>query len=155
MPITDDVVYDGYYNTSPECWQVYTEVLGSEFSDALLYGQVHQLTVDTYAVQHAGGTHPDKSVGIHLAGLHLMLEKRRTPPSVPRLLQRLAGSVQTWPHFPPPSRRGLLTVRDIARAGSPEDYIELVREWSRSVWEAWSCFHAELADLVERHLSIT
>lgn len=155
LPFTGTASYDGYYNTSPACWQVYTQVLGAEFGDALLFGQVHQLTVDTYAVQHAGGTHPDKSVGIHLAGLHLVLERRFKPPSVARYLQRLSDSIETWPHFPPPGSRLPITVRDIATAGSPRRHIELVREWSRSVWQAWSNHHAEVAQLVERSLGVT
>ena len=52
-----------------------------------VFGQVHQLTVDAYAVQHAGGAHPDKSVGVHLCGLHLVLVQENAPPSVPPLLQ--------------------------------------------------------------------
>ena len=56
---------DSYYNASPECWAVYTEGLGAEYSHAVIFGQVHQWTVDTYAVQHAGGSHPDKSIDIH------------------------------------------------------------------------------------------
>ena len=50
MPFSDAAVNRGYYNATPECFSVYTEVLGSEFQNVLLYGQVHQLTVDTYAV---------------------------------------------------------------------------------------------------------
>ena len=57
MPEDPAANYRAYFNASPECWSVFTEVLGSEFSSALLFGQVHQLTVDTYAVQHAGGKH--------------------------------------------------------------------------------------------------
>ncbi len=149
------LVYDGYFNTSPECWHVYTEVLGSEFSDAWLFGQVHQLTVDTYAVQHAGGMHPDKSVGVHLAGLYLVLEKRFTPPSVPRLLQRLAASIRAWPHFVPPDGAGLPTVHDIAGAESPEVHIDRVHAWSRSVWRAWSSYHITVAELVRSYLSVS
>jgi len=47
-----------------------------------------------------------------------------------------------------------LTVRDIASALSRQRHIELVREWSRTVWEAWSPYHAEVADLVEHHLDV-
>lgn len=155
LPVTGTASYEGYYNTSPECWQVYTEVLGAEFGDALLFGQVHQLTVDTYAVQHAGGIHPDKSIGIHLAGLHLVLEKHFKPPTVARYLQRLSDSIETWPHFAPPGARTPLTVRDIASAGSRRRHIELVHEWSRSAWKAWSPHHAAVAYLVERNLGAT
>jgi len=152
-PVTESLVYDGYFNTSPECWQVYTEVLGPEFGDVWLFGLVHQLTVDAYAVQHAGGMHPDKSVGIHLAGLYLVLEKGFAPTGVPRLLQRLAASIQAWPHFVPPDAAGLPTVHDIARAESPEAHIDRVHVWSRSVWRAWSSYHATVAGLVKRNLS--
>lgn len=50
MPGSDTAAYEGDYNTSPECWSVYAEVLAEEYSNSVLYSQVHQLTVDTYAV---------------------------------------------------------------------------------------------------------
>jgi hypothetical protein len=152
IPISERAAYDGYYNTSPDCWSVYTEVLGAEYSDAVLFGQVHQLTVDTYAVQHPGGPHPDKSIAIHLAGLHLVLDRDFPPPNVPRLLQRLAGSVQAWPHFPPPADLGSLTVLDVALADSAQGHLDTVRRWAGSVWGAWSQYHAQVADLVRQHL---
>src|SRR5436309_7256574 len=98
MPLRADERYDGDYNTSPECWGVFTEVLGKEFENAVLFGQVHQLTVDTYATQHAGGWHRDKSVIIHLCGLHLILDRGARPTSVPKSFQRLARVVRVWPH---------------------------------------------------------
>ena len=131
MPRSTKASYDGYYNTSPECWEVYTEVLGAEFSNAVLFGQVHQLTVDTYAVQHAGGPHPDKSVGVHLTGLYLTLDLGMRPMQVPRLLQELASQVRTWPHFPPPADQGPLTVIDVALAGSAEGHMHQSRAWAR------------------------
>src|SRR5258706_9429501 len=91
MPPIGAATYDGYFNTSQECWSVFTEVIGAEFSNAALFGQVHQLTVDAYAVQHAGGRHPHKSVCIHLTGLYLVLERGRPPPSVPPHLPELAA----------------------------------------------------------------
>ena len=152
MPVSDTAAYEGYYNTSPECWDVYTEVLGSDFSNAVLFGQVHQLTVDTYAVQHAGGIHKDKSVAIHLCGLYLVLDRGIPPTSVPKLLQRLADAVETWPHFPPPADMGSLTICDVALSDSIEEHINTVREWAGLVWQAWSQYHDEVADLVSHHL---
>lgn len=81
MPPQPGATRHSYYNCSPECWAVYSETLGTEYSHPIIFGQVHQLTVDTFAVQHAGGEHPDKSIGIHLAGLHLTLERGVKPPS--------------------------------------------------------------------------
>jgi hypothetical protein len=150
LPADPAAVYDGYYHVAPECWRVYTEVLGREFGDAVLFGQVHQLTVDSYALQHAGGGHPDKSIAVHLAGLHLMLEHGNRPPDVAPLLHRLASRMQEWPHFPPPAERGALTVHDVLDAA---DHAATVRAWAREVWSAWADHHAAVAAFVARPLA--
>lgn len=139
--------YDGYFNTSPGCWSVYGEVLAAEFQDGVLFNEVHQLTVDAYAVQHAGGPHPDKSVCAHLVGLHLVLKEGLAPTAVPPRLQRLVGAMSSWPHFTPPSVRGTLTVRDVAAARSPAEHARRVREWAAQVWEAWQSHHGAVAAL--------
>lgn len=54
LPTVAGLTYDGYYRYSPECWQHDTEVLGFEFGNPAVFGQVHRLTVDSYALQHAG-----------------------------------------------------------------------------------------------------
>lgn len=151
MPLRGSAVHHGYYNASPECWSVYTEVLANEYGNPLIFGRAHQLTVDTYAVQHAGGGHPDKSVGIHLCGLHLVLERRVVPTAVPPILQRIASDVERWPHFAPPPIAGGITVADIALAGSPNEHIEKVRGWAEMVWAAWSFHHRAVAGFVEQH----
>ena len=144
-----------YYNASPECWAVYSEVLGTEYSNAIIFGQVHQLTVDSYAVQHAGAEHPDKSVGIHLAGLHLTLERGVHPAKVPRYLQRLAEAVDSWPHLEAPREAWRRTIFDLALvAGELESHTRVAREWSAEVWQAWSNHHAAVAALVAQHVRL-
>ena len=153
MPQQPGATRQSYYHASPECWAVYSEVLGAEYSHAVIFGQVHQLTVDAYAVQHAGGEHPDKSVGIHFAGLHLMLVRGIRPPLVPPYLQQLTESVETWPHFEPPKQSCRFTIFDIALvAGDLEEHTRVVREWSAEVWQAWSPHHDAIAALVEQHV---
>lgn len=154
MPRDGGTVYDGCYHCSPECWSVYTEVLGTEFGNAPLFGRVHQLTVDAYAVQHAGGEHPDKSVGIHLTGLHLVLEEGLPPIRIPPLHQRLAERVRKWPHLSPPAGEATITVLDVALAGAPDEHAGRVRTWAREVWAAWSEHHGAVAALVARHLDV-
>jgi Family of unknown function (DUF5946) len=144
MPRRAGLTTHGYYNASPECWSVYSEVLANEYSNAVLFGQVHQLTVDTYAVQHAGGIHPDKSVAIHLYGLHCVLERGLRPTDMPPLLQRLAESVPEWPHFEPPRVAWTVTVFDVAMA---EDHAAVVRRWAGEVWKAWSFAREAIARL--------
>jgi hypothetical protein len=148
MPMSDRV-YDRKYHASAECWSVYEEVLAAEFQNAVLFGQVHQLTADTYAVQHAGGRHPDKSLCIHLVGLQLVLERGIAPVDVPPLLQRLAAARRTWPHFEAPAERAGLTVCDIALADSAQTHARLVREWAAQVWGLWRPHHQAVRELAE------
>ena len=154
MPAGKTTTSRGYYNVSEECWELYTEVLGNEYSNAYLAGQVHQITVDTYAVQHAGGPHPDKSLDIHLCGLYFAMEKGIRSPYIPPLLQRLATTIEVWPHFEPPGKRVALTVFDVAFCDAPEDHIRVVREWGQAVWETWSKHHAEIERLISQHLKM-
>ena len=144
----------GYYNVSDECWDLYTEVLKAEYSNAFLFGQVHQLTVDSYAVQHAGEPHPDKSLDVHLFGLYLTLKREIRAPYVPALLQRLVAAIEVWPHFEPPTARAGVTVFDVAICDSTEDHIRIVKDWTKGVWECWSAYHAEVARLVSHHLQM-
>ncbi len=153
MPASERASFDGYYHASAECWSVYTEVLAAEYSNAVLFGQIHQLTVDAYAVQHAGGPHPDKSVDIHLCGLYLVLERGIPPTSVPKLLQTLAETVNPWPRLAAPSDRGRPTVFDVALCDSDEKHREMVREWAATVWQSWVEHHVAVAGLVARYLA--
>jgi len=142
-----EIVYEGYYNNSPECWGVCTEVLGREFQDPLLFRQVHQLTVDAYAVQHPGGAHPDKSMDIHLVGLHLVLDLGLQPTDLPPRFQRLAKIVEEWPHFDPPEGEVPVTVGDVAAALDSTEHAKRVHEWAGDVWGQWSEHHESVRDL--------
>lgn len=145
MPADPRATYDGYFNCSPECWSIFTEVIGREFSNAVLFGQVHHLTVEAYAVQHAGGPHPDKSVDVHLAGLYLMIERNIPPSLVAPYMQQLADRVHDWPHLEPPSVEWPLTIFDVAMA---DDHIAAVRNWSAGVWAGWGGHREAIAALV-------
>jgi len=139
---------------SDECWDLYTEVLGTEYSNAFLFGQVHQMTVDSYAVQHAGGSHPDKSLDVHLFGLYLSQQKGIRSPYIPPLLQQLVAAIEVWPHFEPPAKSAAITVFDVAFCDSTEDHIRVVKDWAQAVWESWSEYHAEVARIVSHSLKM-
>ena len=138
-------VYDRKFNASAACWSVFEGVIAAEFQNRALFGRAHQLTVDTYAVQHAGGRHPDKSVCIHAVGLCLVLDRGVPPNDVPRRLQRLAGRTTDWPHFDVPAERASSTVRDVAlAAGAVDEHVRRVREWASQVWTCWKPHHAAI-----------
>jgi Family of unknown function (DUF5946) len=129
---------------------MFTEVCGREFGDAIIFGAVHQMTVDTYAVQHAGGRHPDKSIFIHLCGLNLMHERGFKPPAVAPVLQRIAGAMTHWPHFDPPAEQGGVTIADVIADASPHEHIAAVGAWSKQVWSAWSEHHDAIKEMIDQ-----
>lgn len=149
LPPSTTSSYDGYYHVSAECWSVYTEVLAADFSNVVLFSQAHQLTVDTYAVQHAGGGHNPKSICVHLVGLHLQIEEGLPGPMASRCIQRFASRRSTaWPRFSLPHERSSLTVGDVARASDAEEHVATVRLWAHDVWESWSHAHDDIATIV-------
>ncbi len=136
-----------YFNTSAECWSVYCEVLQAEYQDPVLFAEVHQWTVDAYAVQHAGAAHPDKSVDVHLVGVHCLIDRGMAHAVLPGLRQRLVAAVREWPRSAVPVVRGALTVLDVAMAASREQHDERVRAWAREVWRTWRAHHAAVVEL--------
>jgi len=141
-------LYDRKFNASAECWSVFEEVIAAEFQNPALFGRAHQLTVDAYAVQHAGGRHPDKSICVHAVGLCLVLDMGVAPTDVPQRLQRLAARMTAWPHFDLPIDRASLNVRDVALAGGAvDDHVQRVREWASQVWHSWRPHQATIRGL--------
>src|SRR5437867_8062467 len=91
-----------YVGSAPGCWQLYTDLLAREYSD-IRYAPAHQLTVDTYMVQHPGepARRSAQSVAIHLVGLCLMLERGRTPAELPGLRKRVVERHEIFPWLTP------------------------------------------------------
>jgi len=134
--------YDRKFNASAACWSVFEDVIALEFQNATLFRGAHQITVDAYAVQHAGGRHPDKSVDVHLVGLYWTMEMGVAPTEVPRKLQAMVSGNKIWPHFEVPAAGAKLTVQDVKLAsGSMEAHIARVREWGAAVWKSWGVHH--------------
>jgi hypothetical protein len=139
-----------YIGASPECWALYGELLAREYSDRD-YARVHQLTVDTYAVQHPGV--PERraiqSVGLHLVTLCLVLEDGADPREGPNVHARLARRAPfDW--LEPPSPNGRITVADVLEASTPSEHEQLVEAWARDVWAAWAPHHATVRGWLDR-----
>jgi hypothetical protein len=127
-------------------------VLAREYGDPA-YFRVHQLTVDTYAVQHPGPRERRtiQSLGLHLISLCLVVERGGDPTAGPRLHQRLAGRA-SFDWLEPPEPRGRLTVADVRHAGDPGEHADAVEAWARDVWAAWAPHHETVRGWVERWL---
>ena len=101
-------------------------------------GAVHNLVVDTYAMQHAEeyGRSP-KSYAAHLTALCCGVEHAGD--------QKLYWAISRWLDGPatfekPPllTRRGSLTIADVYVAAREDEYVDLVRRWAGDVWAAYA-----------------
>lgn len=141
-------------NASPECWGLHAELVGYELNHVALVGRCHQLTVDAYGAQHAGGPTGRRYVAYSLVGLCLALEDGRSGIDVRTAHQRMGPPMDWWPAFPRPHDTGRLTVADVIAAGARVDSVEghadLVERWARDVWDAWGSQHADVRNLVRR-----
>lgn len=141
-------------NASPECWALHAELAGFELRDPSLVGRFHQMTVDAYGAQHAGGPTSPIRVAYSLVGLHLAFERGWTGVKVRDFHARMGRPEASWPTFERPTTTGDLTVADVvaagARAGSHDGHAAAVERWARAVWVAWRPQHADVATLARR-----
>lgn len=110
---------------------------------------IHQYIVDAYAAQHADEKSKPIKIAFALIGLYLHIEKHYSGKEVQKAHMRLAKKKKQWPLFDLPAHRGNIGVTDVLRAkpGPPRD--RAIKEWSASVWGAWSESHAKVADLAQ------
>ena len=101
-------------------------------------GAVHNLVVDTYAMQHPEeyGRSP-KSYAAHLTALCCGVEHAGD--------QKLYWAISRWLDGPaavdkPPliTRRGGVTIANVSAAAREDEYADLVRRWAREVWAAYA-----------------
>ena len=110
---------------------------------------VRRTVVDAYALQHpASRCATDKDVALHLLSLCCALEYNNS-------LDIYSG-MNAWirrandlPALDTPTFRGGMTIVDADAARSIEEYIERVRKWALTVWEAWHEHHDTVRSWIE------
>lgn len=115
---------------------------------------IHQYVVDAYAAQYADGKSTPIGVDFVLADLYLHLEKGYTGREVQLAHMRLATEKKELPVFKLPASRGDVTSKDVLRAAPGAERDQAIREWSASVWQAWSGSHERVVEWVTRELGI-
>lgn len=135
------------------CQRAFDELNAAAWQD-LTRAAVHNLVVDTYAMQHAEEYgRSAKSYFQHLTALCCGIEH----PGDVQLYWSIAPSFEHTPAPPKPpllTERGSLTIADVA-PGS-EHFAARVREWASAVWSAYSSQHGlahERLAIAERHRS--
>lgn len=122
------------------CQEIFNELSAQSWTNPLR-GSVHNLLVDSYAMQHSEEYGRSvKSFVAHLTGLCCGIEAtgdRDLYWAIPRWLD---GHVDLARPADLPSR-GSLTIADVRSPAREEEYPELVRRWANDVWQAYAGLH--------------
>jgi Family of unknown function (DUF5946) len=132
------------------CNKLFEDILTLEYGDPS-YGAVHLLSVDAFVLQHSE-YHGPRSNAFHLIRLCWLLEGNGDP-RIGRGGSRLKAvlkSYRRFPFLPPPENQGEITVADVVEAAGPGEHAERVRQWARSVWQAWKVHHEWARQWLER-----
>ena len=139
-----------YIGANAACWALYGELLAHEYAE-LGYPECHRLTVDAYAVQHPGRRERRsiQSVGTHLSGLYLVLERGCDGPAATALKNQVVAAKPGFVWLNPPRPEEALTVQDVIEMRNEMSHCDAVEAWARSVWDAWQLHHQTVRDWVE------
>ena len=142
LPEIEGPVHE-YMESSPACWAAYGQVLEREYTTPDLQA-VHRLSVDTYAVQHPGGSSRQaiQSVGVHLVRLYFFLERGLSAEHANAAMLRVGKIKASMFRLDRPASLGDVTVVDVLAAESVSAHAEAVRRWAASAWHAWREHHA-------------
>jgi len=108
---------------------------------------LRRLVTDAYMVQHPGV--PERrsmqSVGVHLVGLYLVLERGLPPADLSSALQRLLARPPAWHWLTPPEPNGNLTMTSLEAAEPGRVLDAAIDAYVRGVWAAWAPFRDQVA----------
>jgi hypothetical protein len=110
----------------------------------------HQLTVDSYALQHPGGEKAQtrSSAYVHLASLYSYFVLNQSMAELPSVRQRLARRKNAFTWLEPPAEMKAITVADVLTATSATQHRTLVTRWARYIFEQWKPHHALIASML-------
>lgn len=139
---------------SGECLERYWELAAYTLSrgDA---GFIHQLVVDAYGAQHAGGPAKPITAVFALVGLCLVVERGYTGRQVQlahmALAKRSGKHSPDWPRWERPPCTGTVTVRDVLEATPGEDRDGMIRRWAEDVWHHWAEKQGEVRGICDAY----
>jgi len=157
------VGFGRYGVSSPECLALFNQVFIREYE----CGRPQHGRIDAYGVQHPPHADVQKSLGInerliaaskqsvaiHLIALYLMIEKKMPLDQVAGVMDHIlkSGAKLENEELIPPASLGTMTVADAAQAETCQEHVRLIKEWERSVWQAWKSYHHKVQEWVEKY----
>ena len=141
VPNTDGPM-NANFGGSPGCWAIYENVRARGLGDHR-YGELQQLTIDTYALQHPALSKrgSGQSAAPHLIGLCALLERGLPATAAIQAVRDAVKSRHSLEGLTQPESCGELTILHVRDATTLQEHTCRVREWSSSVWRAWSPNH--------------
>jgi hypothetical protein len=115
---------------------------------------IHQHVVDAYGAQTADANTKPIRLFFSLAGLYLYLEKNYTGWQVQQAHLQMTKKQKYYPAIDLPETKGEVTVNHVVQSLPGIDRDEMIRNWCRSVWTAYSSAHTQVKALVEELLSV-
>jgi hypothetical protein len=115
------------------------------------------LSVDAHALQHQE-IHGRWSNHFHLTRLNLIIDKKlnwdyKKSPLLSKYLNEYKLNRPNEFLAPPlPLQRGSITVKDVTKATTADECVELVRKWVEGVYSAWSSNHSIVSQIADGFL---
>ncbi len=110
---------------------------------------IHQHIVDAYAAQHAAQNLKPITNAFALIGLYLFVEKGYTGKQVQDAHKFLADRKKDWPLFDISKEKAKLNVADVLKVQPGPERDEMIKGWTRAVWEIWKNKKGEIENLFE------
>jgi len=140
-----------------DCMDNYNNGLGILDLNNSQYHMSRFLSVDAHALQHPE-IHGRWSNHFHLTRLNLILDKNQQwdYKKSPRLSDYLNEYKLSRPNelliLPKALERGKITAKDLMKATSADECVELIRKWANEVYYAWSANHSLVSQIAEGFL---
>lgn len=115
------------------------------------------LSVDAHALQHPE-IHGRWSNHFHLTRLNLILDKnqhwdyKKSPMLSDCLNKYKLGRPNEFLAIPKPLERGNLTAKDLTKATTADECVELIRKWADEVYYAWRFNHSLVSQIADGFL---
>jgi len=133
------------FNASRECFKLFTNLSGYTLSNNNEQF-IHQLIVDAYSAEHAGGCTKNITVMFALIGLYLVVERNYTGRQVQLLHMRIPK--QNWPYLEPPKHTASIKINDVVNAKTNSQKELLIYRWVSDVWDSWAEQHSYLHKII-------
>ena len=127
-----------------------------DFNNSIYY-EARFLSVDAMALQHCE-LHGPWNNHIHLTRLCLIFEKRiewnySKTPLLSNIINAYKKDKREFLTPPQWGKRGKLTSLDLLKASTPEECINLVKEWAHEVYHSFSNHHTLVSILANNYLN--